>query len=125
MTSTLSRVLFLWVALIILIQPLWSHLDYLLDVVVKSNAEYAAQKAAPYGSITPEISQEVLAHLTAVGFDPAQVLIESENGVQPRGGAIDVKIRAPRLPQFFYRFGQANFPEQYYAHAYTTSEWIP
>lgn len=96
----------------------------MLDVVVKANAEYAAQKAAPYGYITPDIRQEIIDNLTAVGFNADQIVIESQLEKQERGDRIDVIIRAPRLPMLLYRFGSSQLPTEYFAHAYTTSESI-
>lgn len=123
-TGVLSRLLFFWFALLILIQPSLSHLDYLLDLTVKSNAEYAAQKAAPAGGVTPELKQEILDNLAAVGFNPAEVTVESTSTMVDRGERIDVLIRAPRLPLFLYRFGNKSWPQEYYAHAVVMSEHV-
>lgn len=125
MTSTFAKVFFIWLGFMILLQPLLSHLDYLLDIVVKSNADYAAEKAAPDGVMTAELKQTVLDRLAAVGFDPDTVQVTSSSTIVDRGEQIDVKITAPRLPMFLYRFGSQSMPSTYYAHSYTTSEYIP
>jgi len=123
-SGVLARLLFFWFALLILIQPSLSYLDYLLDLAVKSNAEYAAQKAAPAGGVTPQLRQEILDNLAAAGFDPAQVTVESTSTTVDRGERIDVRIRAPRLPMFLYRFGRESWPQEHYAHAVVMSEYV-
>ncbi len=123
-TTTLAQLFFLWLFVFVLFQPLISHQDYMLDVAVKANAEYAAQKAAPQGIVTPELRQEILDNLSALGFDPSEVNIESQLEKQERGQRLDIIIRAPRLPMFLYRLGNINLPTEYYAHTYTTSESI-
>jgi len=123
--GVLGRLFFVWFALLILVQPSLSHIDYLRDLVVKSTAEYAAQKAAPAGGVTPELQQEILGNLAAVGFDPAQVVVESTSTTVDRGERIDVRIRAPRLPMFLWRFGRESWPQEHYAHAVVMSEYVP
>lgn len=125
MKETIVRALFFWLTLIILVQPMLSHVDYLLDLVVKANAEYAAEKAAPEGIMTSALRQEVLQNLAAVGLDPDKVIIESGTTVLERTERLDVRIRAPRQPLFLFRFGSEAMPKEYYAHAYVMSEYIP
>lgn len=125
MKDTIVRALFFWLTLIILVQPMLSHVDYLLDLVVKANAEYAAEKAAPEGMMSSALRQEVLQNLAAVGLDPDKVIIESGTTVLERTKRLDVRIRAPRQPLFLYRFGSEAMSKEYYAHAYVMSEYIP
>lgn len=125
MKETIVRALFFWLTLIILVQPTLSHIDYLLDLVVKANAEYAAQKAAPDGIMTSTLRQEILNNLAAVGLDPGKVVIESGTTVLARTERLDVRIRAPRQTFLLYRFGSEAMPSEYYAHAYVMSEYIP
>lgn len=125
MKDTLVRALFFWLTLIILVQPMLSHIDYLLDLVVKANAEYAAEKAAPDGILSGDLRQEVLNNLAAVGLDTSKVVIESGTTVVERTERLDVRIRAPRQPLLLYRFGSEAMPTEYYAHAYVMSEYIP
>lgn len=125
-SSTLARLFFMWFAFLVLLQPLFSHLDYFLDTTVKANAEYAAQKAAPYGRMTEEIKTQIRDNLAAVGFRPDSVSIDATGGVKPRGEMMEVVIRAPRIVQsFIYKFGSSDPPTEYFAHTYTTSEYIP
>lgn len=124
-TKTIAEICFLWLLVFVVFQPIISHQDYMLDVAVKSNAEYAAQKAAQYGYVTAELRAEILSNLAQVGFNESEVTIESQNTEQIRGERIDVIIHAPRLPMFLYRFISTNLPTEYYAHKYTTSEYLP
>ncbi|MBJ6360493.1 hypothetical protein ACFOQM_04090 [Paenibacillus sp. GCM10012307] len=126
MSGAFVRVAFVWMLIFLIIQPLLSHIDYLLYVVVKSNANYAAEKAAPDGMLTPSVREQVLANLQAVGIDPSQVVIVS-NASSPlkRGEELEIQIEAPRLPMFVYQFTGQELPTTYFAKAYTTSEYIP
>lgn len=123
-SAVLAQILFLWLFVLILLQPMLSHQDYMLNVAVKANADYAAEKAAPYGHVTPELRQEILDNLRGIGFDPSQIMIESQVIQQERGERIDVIIRAPRMPMFLYRIGNSQLPREYFAHSYTTSEFL-
>lgn len=125
-SSTFARVCFNWFAIMILLQPMFSQLDYFLDTAVKANAEYAAQKAAPNGTMTEEVRTRIRQNLAAVGFNPDSINIEATGGIKSRGETMEVVIRAPRIVQsFIYKFGTTEPPTQYFAHTYTTSEYIP
>ena len=124
MSQTVARALLFWLLLFILLQPSLSHLDYLLDLTVKSNAEYIAQKAAVEGTVTPALRQEVIDNLTAVGFSAASIQINYDTSVVERGQRIDVTIQAPRIRIFPYIFsGTDSQPQYYYAHTYIMSEY--
>lgn len=125
MSQTVARALLFWLLLFILLQPSLSHLDYLLDLTVKSNAEYLAQKAAVEGTVTPALRQEVLDNLKAVGFSENSIEILYDSSISERGQRIDVTIRAPRIRMFPYIFsGTQTQPKFYYAHAYVMSEYL-
>lgn len=125
-SSTFARIFFMWFAFVIILQPLFSQLDYFMDTTVKANAEYAAQKAAPNGTVTEEIRSEVRNNLAAVGFNPDSITIDATGGIKSRGEKMEVVIRAPRIVQsFVYKFGSAEPPKEYFAHTYTASEYIP
>lgn len=123
-TTALAQILFLPIFTLILFQPTLSHIDYSLDVIVKANAEYAVQKAAPYGYLTSDIKQEILDNLADVGFNPDFITIESQLEELERGQRIDIIITAPRMQMYLYKLGSKDIPRQYFAHAYTTSEYI-
>jgi hypothetical protein len=125
MKETLVRALFFWLTLMILVQPMLSHIDFLLDMIVKANTEYAAEKAAPEGILSGALRQDVLQNLAAVGFDPSEVVLESSATVVERTERLDVRIQAPRRPMLLFRFGSEALPEHYYGHAYVMSEYIP
>lgn len=125
-SSTFARIFFMWFAFVIILQPLFSQLDYFMDTTVKANAEYAAQKAAPNGTVTEEIRSQVRNNLAAVGFNPDSITIDATGGIKSRGETMEVVIRAPRIVQsFVYKFGSSEPPTEYFAHTYTTSEYIP
>lgn len=125
-SSTFARIFFLWFAFLVLLQPMFSQLDYFLDTAVKANAEYAAQKAAPNGTMTEEVRAKIRQNLAAVGFNSDSIAIEATGGIKSRGETMEVVIRAPRIVQsFIYKFGTTEPPTQYFAHTYTTSEYIP
>lgn len=125
-SSTFARIFFMWFAFVVLLQPMFSQVDYFLDTTVKANAEYAAQKAAPNGTMTEDVKMRIRQNLAAVGFNPDSIVIEATGGIKSRGETMEVVIRAPRIVQsFIYKFGSTAPPTQYFAHTYTTSEYIP
>src|SRR5690606_1075966 len=107
-------------------QPMLGHLDYLLYVVVKSNAEYGAQKAAPDGMLTASVRSAVVDNLVAVGFTEDEIQIRS-NTTAPlhRGEELIVEIEVPRMPMVEYNFSSEDLPRRYFGKAHTTSEYIP
>ena len=126
MKETILRALFLWLALIIIVQPILSHKDYLLDVLVKANTAYITEKAAPEGMVTPSLKQEVFDNLSAVGFDPTEISITYNTSVvMQRKERLDVTLQIPRAPLFLYNFSSQTQPSYYYAHSYTMSEYLP
>lgn len=125
MNQTVARALLFWLLLFILLQPSFSHIDYLLDLTVKSNAEFLAQKAAVEGTVTPSLRQEVIDNLTAVGFSESSIEITYHESIVERGQRIDITIRAPRIRMFPYIFsGTLNQPQYYFAHTYIMSEYL-
>jgi hypothetical protein len=126
MPGIFVRIFFTWLLLFMIIQPLLGHIDYVLQVVVKSNAEYAAQKTAPAGMLTQDVRTAVLDNLEAAGFNRNSIQLTS-NTSSPlsRGEEITIEIRSPRLPMFAYKFTNDNIPTSYLGKAYTTSEYIP
>jgi hypothetical protein len=126
MPGVFVRIFFIWLLLFMILQPILGHIDYVLQVVVKSNAEYAAQKTAPEGMLTQDVRTAVLDNLESVRFDRNKIQFTS-NASSPltRGEEIIIEIRAPRLPMFAYKFTSAEIPTSYLGKAYTTSEYIP
>lgn len=101
MKETILRALFLWFVLFIILQPIFSYIDSLLDVQVKANTSYLAQKAATEGMVTSSIKNEVINNLKRLGFSAAEIEITSSTTtVQDRGSRLDVYIRAPALTYF-------------------------
>lgn len=125
MKATVLRALFLWLVLFILLQPLFSYIDYLLDLQVKANTSYITQKAAVEGMVTSSLINEVTNNLTALGFSSGDIEITSSTAsVQSRGRRIDVYIKAPRIHMFPYQFSAQDQPLFYYAHGSIMSEFI-
>lgn len=125
MKATVLRALFMWLVLFIILQPIFSYIDYLLDLQIKANTSYITQKAATEGLITASMRSEVIANLRAVGFPEASVQITSSTAtVQERKQRIDVYIRAPRVNLFPYNFATATQPTFYYGHGSIMSEYL-
>ena len=126
MAGVFVRIAFVWLLLFMALQPLLGHIDYMLYVVVKSNAEYAAQKAAPDGMLTGPVRDAVIQNLTAVGFDEDDIMITTNASYPlPRGEELVVQIEAPRIPMFIMNFSNEQLPTHYFGKAYITSEYIP
>lgn len=125
MSGVFVKISFFWLLIFMVLQPMLSHIDYTLSIVVKSNAEYAAQKMAPAGMLTAEVKEAVMENLAQVGFKAADVQWQT-NTTQPlkRGEHLEVTIIAPRMPMFVLSFFGQELPKDYYARAYTTSEWV-
>ncbi|MVP02125.1 hypothetical protein [Paenibacillus lutrae] len=124
MKDTTLRALYLWLALIIIAQPLISYKDYLLEMLVKENTAYITEKAAPEGMVTPSLRQELITNLTKVGFTHSQISITYSNAVANRKQRLDVTVKADRPPMFLYNFSSLEQPKYYYAHSYTMSEYL-
>lgn len=125
MKETIIRALTMWLVLFILLQPLASYMDYLLDLQVKANTSYLAQKSATEGMVTETLKNEVIKNLTAVGFPAADIHISSSTEVvQDRKTRLDVYIEAPRLVSFVFNFSKQSAPKVHYAHASIMSEFI-
>ncbi|MEK8217123.1 hypothetical protein [Paenibacillus sp. FSL L8-0463] len=125
MKETILRALFLWFVLFIILQPIFSYIDSLLDVQVKANTSYLAQKAATEGMVTSSIKNEVINNLKRLGFSAAEIEITSSTTtVQDRGSRLDVYIRAPRINLFPYSFGSVTQPKDYYGHSSIMSEYL-
>ncbi|KAA9004934.1 hypothetical protein F4V43_09950 [Paenibacillus spiritus] len=125
MKETVIRALFMWLILFIMLQPIFTYIDYLLDLQVKANTSYLAQKAATEGIVTSSLKNEVVHNLEALGFSPSSISVTgSTEAVQNREARIDVYIRVPRIPMFPYFFGTAKQPEEYYGHGSVMSEYV-
>jgi len=117
------RVFFFWLVVIILIQPILSSIDYYLDLHVRAVTAYVAEKAAPEGMVSPQLHQEAVDMLTAVGFKEDDIIINYDNSIHERGESITVSIQVPRDMMFVYRF-ISNMPTFYYAKSTVMSEWL-
>ncbi|WP_342564685.1 hypothetical protein NST84_05860 [Paenibacillus sp. FSL R7-0345] len=125
MKETVLRALFMWLVLFILLQPIFTYIDYLLDLQVKANTSYITQKAATEGLVTSSMKNEVIANLKAVGFPEASIVISSNTEtVQERKQRLDVYIKAPRLNLFPYNFSSGSQPAHYYGHGSIMSEYV-
>lgn len=125
MKETILRALFLWFTLFILLQPIFSYIDSLLDVQVKANTSYLAQKAATEGMVTSSLKNEVINNLERLGFSADEIQITSSTAtIQERKTRIDVYIRAPRINLFPYTFGKVAQPKEYYGHSSIMSEYL-
>ncbi|CAH1217366.1 hypothetical protein PAECIP111892_04400 [Paenibacillus auburnensis] len=125
MKETVLRALFMWLVLFIILQPIFTYIDYLLDLQVKANTSYITQKAATEGIVTAAMKSEVIANLKAVGFPEASIAISSSTEtVQERKQRIDVYITAPRLNLFPYNFSGMSQPTSYYGHGSIMSEYL-
>ncbi|MDF9842006.1 MULTISPECIES: hypothetical protein [unclassified Paenibacillus] len=125
MKETVLRALFMWLVLFILLQPIFTYIDYLLDLQVKANTSYLTQKAATEGIVTSSMKNEVIANLKAVGFPEASIVISSNTEfVQERKQRLDVYIKAPRLNLFPYNFSSGSQPTHYYGHGSIMSEYL-
>lgn len=124
MKDTIIRGLYFWLLLIALLQPMLSHNDYLLDLVVKGTNAYITEKAAPEGRVTNGLYQEAIDNLTAVGFSPSQISIEYDVGFKERMQRIDVITRVERTNLFVYDFSTVPGNRYYFAHNYVMSEYL-
>lgn len=124
MKETLVRALFFWLTLLIIIQPILSHIDYLRDLIVKANTSYIAQKAAVTGVVTADLRQEVIRNLSRVGFKESSINIEYTTDIKERSERLDVTIKVDRPPMMLYNFSGQSEPTYYYGHAYIMSEYL-
>jgi len=125
MKETLIRAIYMPVLLYMILQPMLSYLDYLYDLVVKLNTAYLTQKAAVEGMVTPQLEQEVINNLTAVGFSEDEIHIESNPTIRYRGERIDVIVRVERDRTLFpYIFTNKQQPSYYYGHGSIISEFL-
>jgi hypothetical protein len=125
MKATVLRALFMWLVLFIILQPIFTYIDYLLDLQVKANTSYLAQKAATEGMLTSAMRSEVVSNLKAVGFPEASISITSNTEtVQERKHRIDVYVTAPRMNLFPYNFSTGSQPTRYYGHGSIMSEYL-
>lgn len=124
MRETVLRAFFLWIIVFAIVQPLISQADHLLDMTVKSNCEYMAQKAATDGTVSSSLKQEVIDNLKAVGFSESDITTVFDTTIKDRRQRIDVKLTAKRSTLFAYTFSSLAGPSVYYAHNYIMSEYL-
>ncbi|WNS41019.1 hypothetical protein [Paenibacillus sp. MMS20-IR301] len=125
MKATVLRALFLWLVLFIILQPIFTYIDYLLDLQVKANTSYITQKAATEGMVTAAMKSEVIANLRAAGFPGNSIEITSSTEViLERKQRLDVYITAPRVHLFPYNFSGVTQPARYYGHGSIMSEYL-
>lgn len=125
MKATVLRALFMWLVLFIILQPIFSYIDYLLDLQIKANTSYITQKAATEGMVTDMMRREVISNLQAIGFAEASIEITSSTEtVQERKQRIDVYVTAPRMNLFPYNFSSGTQPTRYYGHGSIMSEYL-
>lgn len=125
MKATVLRALFMWLVLFIILQPIFTYIDYLMDLQIKANTSYITQKAATEGMVTASMRSEAVANLKAVGFPEASIVITSRTTtVQKRKQRLDVYVTAPRMNLFPYNFSGMSQPARYYGHGSIMSEYI-
>ncbi|MCL6601473.1 MAG: hypothetical protein K6T94_01240 [Paenibacillus sp.] len=125
MKATVLRALFMWLVLFIILQPIFTYIDYLLDLQVKANTSYITQKAATEGMVTAAMRNEVTSNLRAIGFSEGSIEITSNSEiVQERKTRIDVYVKAPRVNLFPYNFSTVSQPTYYYGHGSIMSEYL-
>lgn len=117
--------LFMWVTIIMILQPIFSYRDYLIDNLFKSYAFNIAQQAAVEGYVTPSLKQDLVEKLKKIGFSEDEIELTYSTIEVDRGTAIDIKLKGPRPPSFPYFFG-SNSPNDrsYYAHVDIMSEHL-
>jgi hypothetical protein len=95
------------------------------EMAVKANAAYLTQKAAVEGKVTPQLRQEVINNLTAIGFHDDEIQIESDPMTRYRGERIDVTIKVYRKRTLFpYIFSSESMPDYYVGHGTIMSEYM-
>lgn len=125
MKATVLRALFMWLVLFIILQPIFTYIDYLLDLQVKANTSYLAQKAATEGMVTAGMRSEVVNNLKALGFPEASIEITGSSvTVQERTTRLDVVVKAPRINMFPYNFSGSAQADYYYGHGSIMSEYL-
>jgi hypothetical protein len=125
MKETLLRAIYMPVLLFIVLQPMYSYLDYMYDTAVKANAAYLTQKAAVEGRVTPQLRNQVIENLKAVGFHEDEIRIESDPMIRYRGERIDVTVRVERDRALFpYVFTSQSMPKEYVGHGTILSEYV-
>jgi len=123
--ATVLRALFMWLVLFIILQPIFTYIDYLLDLQVKANTSYITQKAATEGMVTSMMKTEVINNLRALGFSESSIQISSTTEtVQVRKSRLDVYIKAPRIHMFPYDFSSQTPSSYYYGHGTIMSEYL-
>jgi hypothetical protein len=123
--ATVLRALFMWLVLFIILQPIFTYIDYLLDLQVKANTSYITQKAATEGMVTASMRGEVISNLKAVGFPENSIEITSSTEmILERKQRIDVYVTAPRVSLFPYNFSGVSQPTHYYGHGSIMSEYL-
>lgn len=127
MKATVVRALYFWLVLVIIIQPFLSQRDYLLNLVVKSNASYMAEKAAVEGRVTPAIRDEIMANLRAVGFTDSEISISGSGttSTATRGQSIEIILAVKRPPSFAIDVSTESGAENFYSRVQIMSEYIP
>ncbi|MDQ0195498.1 hypothetical protein [Paenibacillus wynnii] len=125
MKATVLRALFMWLVLFIILQPIFTYIDYLLDLQIKANTSYLTQKAATEGMVTAAMRNEVTSNLKAIGFSEDSIEITSSTEIiQERKKRLDVYIKAPRVHLFPYNFSTVSQPVNYYGHGSIMSEYL-
>lgn len=115
----------MWLVLFIILQPIFTYIDYLLDLQVKANTSYITQKAATEGMVTASMRSEVVDNLKALGFSEASIEITSSTEtVQDRNTRLDVYVKAPRISMFPYNFSGETQSSYYYGHGSIMSEYL-
>ncbi|MDT3426026.1 hypothetical protein J2Z22_001546 [Paenibacillus forsythiae] len=125
MKATVLRALFMWLVLFIILQPIFTYIDYLLDLQVKAYTSYITQKAATEGMVTAGMRSEVVNNLKALGFAESSIEITSSSEtVEERGTRLDVVVKAPRISMFPYDFSGGTQSPYYYGHGSIMSEYL-
>lgn len=124
MKYSVSVAALFWVVVIMILQPILSYRDYLIEAQIKSNTNYLAQVAAVEGYVTDGMRQQIVNNLSRIGFSESEVQITYSATRVERGTRIDVAITAPRAPSFPYVFSSEPDATRYYARANIMSEYL-
>lgn len=126
MSTSLTKALFWWLVLIILIQPTLSYIDYKIDNRIGNITYWAIEKmtADTNGELTPEIKQAILDEFAAMNYTENEVEIITSIVETERGNRLDLTIKADRGKMFLYNLSGQSTPSQYVHYASSMIETV-
>jgi hypothetical protein len=126
MSTSLTKALFWWLVLIILIQPTLSYIDYKIDNRIGNITYWAIEKmtADSNGQLTPEIKQQILDEFSLMNYSESDVEIITNVVTTERGNRLDLTIKAKRGQMFLYNLSGQATPDQYVHRASSMIETV-